>query len=423
LPLPALSLHPPQEKKAVHPKTKATFSQRLLFVAVLTFSFLCRFIPYRLLHQGGKFIGTIGYWLASSHRRRTLNNLAIAAALPLCDKQRRKIAKEAFQNLAICSVDYFYLAARPQKIADLIECENPQLLESVLSQGRGAVLLGAHQANWELSFLDLTRRFRGVAIGRPIKNSLLYRWILSIRQYWGGEVIAPKDALRLGERVLKKGQFLAFVGDQALPESSYAYPLFGVRAWTSPAPAFLCYKARCPLLVVTVERRGWRYFYRFSEPLTCDWEKPFKAQVESLMDKALGLLEHSIANCPGQWLWQHNRWKQVADSPLPKKYRHDFICIIAAPDAAASLPFIENIFAAYPRAFITLYWPQQVALPLQWQQVAKPYTKAQDLYQICDPKVQLVFNFYPLRNLRRHFIKQGALVYKELTPSSPFIFD
>ena len=61
-----------------------------------------------------------------------------------------------------------------------------------------------HQANWETLFIAGNKLFKGIAIGKPIKNILLYKWILSIREKTGGKIVDPKNALKEGLKNLRK---------------------------------------------------------------------------------------------------------------------------------------------------------------------------------------------------------------------------
>ena len=62
----------------------------------------------------------------------------------------------------------------------------------------------------------------GVAIGRPVKNHFLYNWVVSMREKYGGKIIAPNQAIKEGLRGLKKGAFLGIVGDQGCPIAATA---------------------------------------------------------------------------------------------------------------------------------------------------------------------------------------------------------
>lgn len=392
--------------------------QFLLYLLVVIVSAIARFLPYPVFYYSGKFIGWAGYYLFPSHRKRTLNNLSVAELLSLSEEEKKKIAIGSFQNLAITSLDYFYLSAQPERFKKLITCENPEVLDDLLKQGQGAVLLAAHQANWELPFLDLTLTRRGVAVGRPLKNKRLYQWVLALREAYLGQIVPPQKAISHGESVIKRGDFFIFVGDQALPESSYSYPLFGTRAWTSSAPALLAYKTGVPLVVIHIIRRGQHYSYLFSDPIYPNLENNFKDEVIAMMDCAMSLIESSIAAHLDQWLWQHNRWKQQADNPLPTAFRHDFILIILPPEPLEHIEKVKKILEHYPRGFITFAAPEPFKdqLPLAWQEQLILYQKPEALVNYKDPKLQLILSLYPSKLLKKHFLESGALHYSERLP-------
>ena len=51
-----------------------------------------------------------------------------------------------------------------------------------------------------------------------------------------------------------------------------------------------------------------------------------------MMNESLTILQESIKESPGEWLWQHNRWKQQTPQILYKRFRKDCICIILPDD-------------------------------------------------------------------------------------------
>lgn len=266
-------------------------------------------LPYPLLHKAGAALGSVAYYLLPHFRRRARSNLALAPALQLKERDIHRLAKESFQNLMITCLEYPKLA-REKNLAKICSIENPELATEALHSGKGLIFFCGHQANWELFFLEGTSRMPGVAIGRPLKNRVLYQWILSIRQKFGGKIISPQNAIREGIRALKKGIFLGIVGDQGMPGSGYSSLFLGRKAWTSPMPALLSYRTGSPIIVPTMKREKGRYKIRFSPPIWPNLDASSKQETERLMGQALGFLEESIKETPGQWLWQHNRWKE-----------------------------------------------------------------------------------------------------------------
>jgi KDO2-lipid IV(A) lauroyltransferase len=372
----------------------------------------------------GKFLGSIAYYLGGKHSKRTLNNLAIAKSLQLSPSQMKAIAKKSFQNLVITTLEYFKLKYSRDRLEEIVVCDNPEIIDSILEQKKGIIFLSGHQANWEVPFLKLTQKISGIAIGRPIKNYILYKWILSIRQMFGGKVIHPKQALTQGLKILQEGGFIGIVGDQALPESSYTYPFFGTKAWTSPAPGLLAYKTGCPIVVTTTYRNSHdsRYHVYYHQPIWPNKKNSAKLEVIRLMDQALGYLEASIRQRPEQWLWQHNRWKQHHMSMVKAKYKYDFILIILPPKAMEATEIYRALYCLkdlYPRGQFTLavsraFFAGLDVLEDKWTdavEVEKIIVYRDDtLSDILqeDWHIQLVFDFYNDPKIAKHFKKLGA---------------
>ncbi|MFC2049337.1 hypothetical protein ACFLR2_01535, partial [Chlamydiota bacterium] len=275
-----------------------------------------------------------------------------------------------------------------------------------LNNKQGMVFLSAHQANWEIPFLALTERYKGVAIGRPIKNRWLYDWVLSVREMNGGKIVMPKNAIRAGIRALLRGEFLGIVGDQAYPESPYSYPLFGTRAWTASTPALLAYKTGSPLSAGITRRISGRYQVSGSPLIWPNLSAPLKDEVPRMMNEAMGYLEASIAEQPDQWMWVHDRWKQQGIDHVKRKYRYGFVLIILPPDPRPFLEILPLFRAIYPRSFLTFFVPKGTSASLE-ECTFKEYEREEDLF-IRDWRFQIVLDFYNSPKLRRHFLKLGA---------------
>lgn len=375
-------------------------------LATLPFSWM----PFSWIRWIGKKAGWVAFYFMETYRKRTLSNLALAKDLALSPKELIATAKQSFQNLAINCLEYPKLACK-RDLSRAIRCENPDEAEALYQKGYGIIFFCGHQANWEVLFLDGTTRMKGVAIGKSIKNKLLYNWILQIREKNGGKIISQRNAVREGLRALRKGIFLGIVGDQGMPDSGYSFPFFGRRAWTSTAPALLAYKTQSPILFAETRRVPGGYRIHYSDPIWPDLSEPLEKEVVRMMDASLALLEKSIKNSPGEWLWQHNRWKQQTPQIVYKRFRHDCICIIlpeektAFEEAARHLPALKLI---YPLSFISLLIPTKyVSFPLIDADETIPYACLADAH-LPDYRFKLVFNFTDCLTLKRHYKKYSA---------------
>ena len=379
----------------------------LLRVATFPFSFF----SYITIHRIGNFLGIIAFYLMPKYRKRTLSNLAMASDLKLSRKDIIKTAKKSFQNLAITVLEYPKFA-KETDFSKIINCGNPDTAQEIYDKGKGIIFFCGHQANWETLFLDGNLRMKGVAIGKPTKNKILYKWIVSIREKTGGKIIPPKSALKEGLKSLKKGMFLGIVGDQGMPDSKYSYPFFGRKAWNSTAPALLAYKTNSPIIVATVLRKNHKYHIDYSNPIWPNITNSLENEIKRLMDKSLFLLQESIKKHPDQWLWQHNRWKQQLPGKIKKRFRHDCLQIIM-PDtlekfnhATNYLPILRKL---YFNDFIILSLPQKYMdnFSLIQAEEINPYKKIQDVL-IKDYRPKIIFNFSTNKKINKHFKKLSA---------------
>jgi Kdo2-lipid IVA lauroyltransferase/acyltransferase len=366
------------------------------------FGFIVSLLPYWALHALGRFAGRCAFSLHRPFRKKALSNLAIAYGQTKSESERKKLAIASFQNLMITLLEFCRLKRSKGRFEEIVSFEKNSEVADLLSKKQGVIFLTGHQANWEIPFLAVTTHFPGIAIGRPIKNKRLYRWVLSIREMNGGKIVMPKSAIRQGMRALKEGKFLGIVGDQALPSSPYSYPLFGTRAWTASTPALLAYRTNSPIVVGMTRRIGHHYHVTSSKPIWPDLSAPRKEEVDRMMDRAMRELESSIQENPDQWMWVHDRWKQQGIDHVKRIYRYGFVLVILPekPD----LKLIPTLRKIYPRSFLTFYAPEGCTLP---GEEVKSYKIEEDLLQR-DWRFQLVLDFYNSHKVRRHFQKLGA---------------
>lgn len=370
----------------------------LTYLTIRILTFPLSLLPLPVIHFMGKGMGILAYHVMTKYRKRALSNLSLANLEGI---DLKKTAIESFQNLAITCLEYPKFG-HLKKTSHILSCDNPEEAQSIIDSGRGIIFYCGHQANWELLFLEGTQRMPGVAIGRPIKNRTLYQWILDIREKFGGKIIEPKEGLKEGLRALKQGKFLGIVGDQGMPESPYAFDFFGRRAWTTPLPAILAYRTGCPIMVATIRREKGKYITHYSAPIWPQKENTLDKEIVRMMKISLELLEADIRLRPGQWLWQHNRWKQETPINLYYRYRWDSILVILPKD----FPLDQTFREIYPQAFITFFVPEGTTVPFTDVEVLT-YKEPKELF-ITDYRFKLVFNFSGIDALGPHFLKQSA---------------
>ncbi|MGH7198042.1 MAG: lysophospholipid acyltransferase family protein, partial [Candidatus Omnitrophota bacterium] len=374
------------------------------------FTFPLQFLPYKILHRLGNALGLLVYYCYPKYRKRALSNLALATDLHLTPSQIVHTAKRSLQNLAITALEYPRLSIE-KNIHRLATCENPETASEIIQSGQGVIFFCGHQTNWEILFLEGTKRMPGVAIGRPIKNDYLYRWIIALRQKFGGTIIRPTNAYKEAFRALKQGKFVGIVGDQGMPDSGFCSSFLGRKAWTSPLPALLSSRTGCPIIVATTRRELGKYFIHYSDPIL-PTENPHEQ-----MQQVLAVFEATIKERPHEWLWIHNRWKQQLPGRLAKRFRHDAIAFIFPddPDALSSLSEIRQL---YPREQLTAFIPSPLTSDANVEVIS--YHKLEDLL-VRDYRFKLVVDFTGNKKLQRHFFNLSALKVASFTHPKEFL--
>lgn len=385
---------------------------RFEYLLIRALTYPIGLLPYTWIHKLGKFFGWICFYTLTRYRKKALSNLSMATALALSQKEIFGIAKQSFQNLAINALEYAKFA-RETNFSRVIRCENPETADALYKKGQGIIFFCAHQANWEALFLDGNTRMKGIAIGKPVKNKLLYKWIVSIREKNGGKIIAQGNALKEGLRALKQGHFFGILGDQGMPVSGYSFPFLGRRAWTTTAPALLAYRTNSPIIFAATRRVAGGYRIHYSDPIWPDLNRSAESEVVRMMDQTLTLLQDSIRQNPGEWLWQHNRWKQQTPKKIYKQYRHDCVCAIVPPGFdPAHLATLRSI---YEREYLVFIVPENYETAgadeiIRYKNIEE--TLRNDL------RFKIVFNFTGYKPIHRHYKRLSAFEVLNIPPET-----
>ena len=264
----------------------------------------------RLLHALGALLGWAGYALSPTYRRRLRENAALAGLTPA---ERRASVAEA--GKLVSELPRLWLRPRDRAIDDPVRWEGAELLERLLAQGKGLVLLTPHIGSFEVSAQAYAERF---GAHQPI--TVLYR---PARQAWLRELeetararpaLATAPATLAGVRqmlrALKKGETVGLLPDQVPPEGMGVWvPFFGKPAYTMTLAARLVQQTGAAVAVLWTERvaKGAGYVVRamaLPEPLPDGGDEVASALAINRSMEAV------IRMAPTQYLWGYHRYKQ-----------------------------------------------------------------------------------------------------------------
>jgi KDO2-lipid IV(A) lauroyltransferase len=240
-----------------------------------------------------------------------LENLRPAFGKGKTEAELLGIAEQSIQNLFKLVFEFLRTpetSAHPERYIEPPDVT--ALMEAVKKKG-GFIAVVSHFGNWEWLAIPIKKYGLHVhAVGRPLKNPYLYRYVREMREAANLINIEKSGAVRFSIEVLKQRGILAVLIDQHESRGSVWVDFFGRKAATSTLPAMLALKYEYPVLPAFFYREESGYSKIKYGPLfplirTGDLQADLLANTQQYVAK----IEEEIRKRPGDWLWAHRRWR------------------------------------------------------------------------------------------------------------------
>ena len=273
-------------------------------------SFFGRRLPLRVNRRLGRIVGDLAWRVARRHRRRALQNIAIA--FPEWSAARRsQTIRDMFRHLGVSLFEIVWL---PKMNATILsrttEFEGAEAVREIITAGGTVVIFTGHCGNWEWMASAISRsRFPLTVMQRERDEGGLNEFIVGIRASAGMKTIdrGSSESGRDLIRALRRGGLIGFLIDQSIRAESVKVPFFGKPAPTPIGPAKMTIRAEAHACAVFNERRAdGTFLVRFAEPVPLRRDDDPVA-LTALMTRAI---EDQIRRVPEQWVWMHERWKE-----------------------------------------------------------------------------------------------------------------
>lgn len=199
-----------------------------------------------------------------------------------------------------------------------------QTTQAALAEGKGMVLLTPHLGCFEMVAQAYAERFGSQqpinALYRPAKQAWLADITVAARKR-PGMVASPAtlSGVRQLLRALKRGETVGLLPDQVPPDGLGVWaPFFGQPAYTMTMAAKLAAQTGAAVTLFRCERLGWLTRHRlqadyrlYAYRVPSDIEAVLHgSDVEAGTVAINRLMEDLIMQCPEQYLWAYNRYKQ-----------------------------------------------------------------------------------------------------------------
>ncbi len=255
--------------------------------------------------------------------RRGVTERQIAAAFPEWSAEKvEETARESYRNLGRVAIEATLLSRGTAK--DVLDVFNPSpswsVVESALAQGRGVILIAGHLGNWELSGAYVAARGVPVhPIARGMSNPLSDAYFRRTRERLGMHIMHDQEAVRRVPRVLREGHTVGFLSDQAtVGLASTFVPFFRRPAKTPRGAAVFALRGDYPVVMIHAIRMPNERYEFMAEEIPVTHTSDRERDVDDVMLRFSEALERMVTRFPGQYFWQHRRWKHQPDDTPPE---------------------------------------------------------------------------------------------------------
>ncbi|MES3034453.1 MAG: lysophospholipid acyltransferase family protein [Gemmatimonadota bacterium] len=299
-----------------------TLQHRLEYFAIRMVVTVLGWLPFRAGSQVGAWLGILGYRLGI---RARVVETQIAFAFPeLGAAEVKTLARQSYENLGRTSLEAALMERRSrQDLIDLFEqVDGFEHLEDALRAGRGVLLVTGHLGNWELAGSYIGARGVPIdAIARHMSNRVFEQYLTRVRERFGVKVVFDEHAVRQTPRSIKANRVVGFLSDQGvLGLASTFVPFFGRLAKTPRGPAVFALRLDVPVVFIACARLPSGRYRVVLEAINVPQTGDREADVTALATTYTARLEHWVRQYPGQYFWQHRRWKYQPEGapPLPE---------------------------------------------------------------------------------------------------------
>jgi KDO2-lipid IV(A) lauroyltransferase len=265
------------------------------------------FLPLWMLHALGAVLGWLVFLVSKTYRQRFMANATQAGLGAL-----EILPAVAAAGRLVAELPRLWMGR-----AVAIQWQGAQHIDKALQAGRGIVFLTPHLGCFEVTAQAYAKRYGKE--GKPM--TVLYR---PPRKSWLGALVgaarkrpglhtAPATLAGVKQmlKALKHGECVGVLPDQVPPQHQGLWtPFFGKPAYTMTLSARLAQQTGATVLIAWGQRKPWGSGYTVHvEPLDAMLSEDL-ATATLQINQAM---ESLITQCPSQYLWGYDRYKQPRD--------------------------------------------------------------------------------------------------------------
>ena len=261
-------------------------------------------VPLWLAHACGAAMGWLAWLCSPTYRRRFAANSAqagysfaqVRAAIGHAGRMVGELPRLWLQDTPVNTM------------------HGTDVVEQAWATGKGILFLTPHLGCFELSVQGAAKQWAAThgpitILYRPAKQAWLAQMMLTARNRAGIQAVPTTlSGVRQMIKALRKGEAVGLLPDQVPPHGQGQWaPFFGKDAYTMTLAARLAVQTGATVILARCERlpagRGYELFFEGLPAALSD-------QLDEAVVQINAAMEHTIRQCPTQYLWGYGRYKQ-----------------------------------------------------------------------------------------------------------------
>lgn len=276
---------------------------------------LSQYFPLKVCYYLADLGGDIGYALWRTRRHAAKENIARVIGTTPEKPVVAALARQSFRHYGKYLVDFARMEAlRYAELERRLPLVNWEAVSAAHSRGKGTILVGLHQGNWDLGLAVLAhRQYPMNVVVDELPHDRMNRMVVQSREQLGVNIIPMTQGVRPLIRALRENQMVGMLIDQ--PHATTGVRVHFLDHWvTVPAgAAALARKTGACLLPGGIIRHpGDTFEAILHDPIIPRNSDNRDADIRHLTQEIMTALEQIVREHPEQWYVFRPLWADEA---------------------------------------------------------------------------------------------------------------
>ncbi|WP_456376420.1 lysophospholipid acyltransferase family protein [Lutibacter sp.] len=294
-----------------------------LFIYILVYPLIwcISIVPFKVLYFISDGIYVLIYYVIGYRKKVVLSNLKLAfpekseKALILI----RKKFYHHFVDMFLEMIKSFTISK--EEVYKRYKYTNAALLNELYKDGKSAILMGPHYANWEwIMSIDSFVAYKGYAAYTKVSNNYFNKKILKSRKKFGTNLVPTSKIITEIQYNTKNNiqSMYGLLSDQSpqLKKAFYWRYFFGIKVPVHTGGEMLAKKYNLNVVYMNVKKVKRGYYETTFSIITTDASKyPDYELTDIFIDK----VENQVRKQPEYYFWTHKRFKHKDKAPKEEK--------------------------------------------------------------------------------------------------------